>query len=731
MRKYPICIQHDVMDCGVACISMITRYYKCPYGIAELKETCVPNREGVSLKRIADTLEEIGFHTVGGRITLDTLQKAQLPVILHWEQRHFVVLYRIRRKCGKSIFWVGDPACGLVKYTQEEFLEKWISTRRGGEDRGIALLILPSELRKMRAAEARKSTLVSVLFPYVARYKHFFLQLSLGFGLLGAIQLTFPYFTKSIVDVGITSGDKYFIGLILVGQLVLLLSSTLVRMINNWILLHISTRINLSLVSDFLLKLMRLPMSFFDVRMTGDVVERIADHKKIENFIVSQLLTLIYACFTGVIFCFVLCSYHWTIFLVYAFGSLLYVCWLLFFLRKRKQLNYELFQVNATTNNVTYQLVNAMQEAKLQGCTQRRRWEWEDAKARQFEVNVRLLKMNQLQEIGSFFINESTNLLITFMAVSAVIEGQITLGMMLAIQYIIGQLSAPISQMISMVYSLQDVRISMERIDEIKQKKEESEGCVSMQAARRRPEAIRVEDLTFHYEGTSADVLRHVSLSIEPGQIVAIVGSSGSGKTTLLKLLLQYYTGYQGKIRVGDADLDTLRRDDWRSACSVVMQDSYIFSESIARNIATTDEEIDIRRMTRAAELANIASFIDGLPLKYDTRIGPEGRSLSQGQKQRILLARAIYKDGAYFFLDEATNALDATNERLILGNLESHLKGKTAIIVAHRLSTVRNADRIVVLERGEIVEYGTHAALVARQGTYYHLIRNQLELGL
>lgn len=729
MKHYLICMQHEAMDCGVACIAMVTAYYKCPYDIAELKEHCIPTREGVSMKRIAETLEDIGFHTVGGRIPVDTLRQAKLPVILHWEQRHFVVLYRIQATRRGLVFWVGDPACGLVKYGQEEFVEKWVSTRRGDENRGIALLILPGKLKQSDRKQQR-TTVFSAIMPYVARYKRFFLQLALGFGLLGCIQVVFPYFTKSIVDVGISSGDKHFIVLILVGQLMLLFSSTLVRILNNWILLHISTRINLSLVSDFLLKLMRLPMSFFDVRMTGDIVERIGDHKKIEDFIVSRLLSLIYSCFTGVVFCVVLCSYQPVIFAVYALGSTLYVCWLLFFLRRRKQLNYELFHVNADMNNVTYQLVNGMQEAKLQGCTRRRRWEWEDAKARQFEVNVRLLKMNQVQEIGSFFINESTNLLITFMAASAVVDGDITLGIMLAIQYIIGQLSAPISQVISLVYSLQDVRISLERIDEIKQKEEENSGCRPMADVPAGNMPLQVRSLTFRYAGSNADVLKHIDLEIPPRQTVAIVGSSGSGKTTLLKLLLQYYDTYEGDINLGGTELRGVNRDDWRGRCSVVMQDSYIFSESIARNIAVGEEEIDSKRLALAARLANITDFVEGLPLRYDTRIGPEGRSLSQGQRQRILLARAIYKDGDYFFLDEATNSLDATNERLILDNLSHYLKGKTAVIVAHRLSTVHHADKIVVLEKGEIVERGTHEDLVARKGTYYHLIRNQLELG-
>lgn len=732
MKKFPICLQQDSMDCGVACISMVTQFYNHYYNIPELKENCQPTREGVSLKRIADTLESLGFRTIGGRVTVATLQKAQLPIILHWEQRHFVVLYKIKQTSKGIVFYIGDPACGLMKYSLEEFQEKWISTRQANEDKGIALFILQNELQIQQGKnKKKKENLLKILFPYLQQYKKFFFQLILGFGVLSCIQLAFPYLTKSIVDVGVESGNKNFIVLILLAQLVLLLSSTFIRMINNWVILHISTRINLSLVSDFLIKLMKLPMSFFDTKMTGDIVERIGDHKKIETFIVSQLLTLIYSCFTGIIFSIVLYTYDITIFSIYIIGSICYLSWLFFFMEKRKQLNYELFKVNAATNNVTYQIVNGMQEAKLQGCTQRRRWEWEDTKAKQFEVNIKSLKLSQTQEIGSFFINESKDMIITFLAVSAVIDGQITLGMMLAIQYIIGQLSAPINQMVSLVYNIQDVRISLERINEIKSKQEENEKCKVLPETSLSNGTIHIRNLNFKYEGCYNNVLKNINLDIHRNKTLAIVGSSGSGKTTLLKLLLQYYSDYEGAISVNNVDLKNINRDLWRSQCSVVMQDSYIFSESIAKNIATADEDIDTKKLRYATDMANISEFIDNLPLKYNTQIGIDGRSISQGQKQRILIARAIYKNSNYFFLDEATNSLDATNEKIILNNLESYLANKTSIIVAHRLSTVKNADNIIVLDNGEIVESGTHETLIALKGHYYKLIKNQLELGM
>lgn len=729
MTKYPICFQQNIMDCGVACISMITQYYGAYYSLPELKNLCHPTHEGVSMKAISDTLEQLGFRTVGGRIPIDTLHKAQLPIILHWEQRHFVVLYKIKRKKKKYIFYIGDPACGLLKLSQEEFEEKWISTKRKGTECGIALFILESEL-KTHKKESHKTSLTRVILPYLLRYKRFFLQLVCGFTLLGAIQIALPYLTKSVVDVGVESGNKHYILLILFAQIVLLGSSTIATMLNNWIILHISTRINLSLVSDFLIKLMRLPMSFFDIQMTGDIVERIGDHKKIESFIVNQLLGSLYAGITGIVFSAILLNYHIGIFMLFLSGSMLYLLWLLLFIKRRKVINYELFKANAKSNAVTYQIVNAMQEAKLQGCTQRRRWEWENAKAHQFEINIKSLKLNQIQEIGSFFIKQATNFIITFLAVIAVINEELTLGTLLAIQFIIGQLSVPINQIINLIYTIQDVHISLERINEIKNKDNENAQCQHISMSEIAEDDINIEHLQYKYEGTSQNILHDINLCFKRNTTTAIVGCSGSGKTTLLKLILQYYSSYEGSIKLGKQELKSLNHDEWRNMCSVVMQESYIFSESIARNIVTSDEEINIERMRKATDIVNISDFIDSLPLKYDTKIGVDGRSLSQGQKQRILLARAIYKNAPFFFLDEATNSLDANNEREILNNLRDFLKEKTAIIVAHRLSTVKDANLIIVLDEGRIVETGTHEELIMRRGYYYKLIKNQLELG-
>ena len=573
---------------------------------------------------------------------------------------------------------------------------------------------------------------IRFLWKYLIKYKRFFGQLMLGLFIGSLLQLIFPFLTQAIVDTGIQGKDIGFIWLVLIAQMVLLFSRTAIDFIRRKILLHISTRINVSLISDFFIKLMKLPMKFFDTKLTGDLLQRIEDHRRIENFLTNQTISIVFSVFTFIIFSIVLFVYHLPIFAVFITGSILYGLWIRIFLKKRRLLDYKMFEQQGMNRNVVYQLITGMQEIKLQGCEQRKRWEWEDVQADLFDVNMQSLNLRQNQEAGGIFINELKNILVTVLAATAVINGSLTLGMMLSIQYIIGQLNSPVEQLMSFIYQWQDVSISLDRMNEIHTQQNDEGTGRSITALPRDVETdIHIRNVCFRYDGARPDyVLKGIDLHIPQGKVTAIVGASGSGKTTLIKLLLGYYMPNEGELLVGGENLSQFNPAWWRTQCGAVMQEGYLFSDTIARNIAVSDDEIDTDRLRHAAQTAHIAEYIEGLPLGYNTKIGQDGQGVSQGQRQRILIARVVYKNPPFVFLDEATNALDANNERAIVENLSEFYKGKTVVVVAHRLSTVKHADRIVVLEGGRIVETGTHAELTTRKGRYYELVRNQLELG-
>jgi ATP-binding cassette subfamily B protein len=699
-----------------------------------LSQICHVTSEGVSLLGISEAANDMGLHSVCVRTTIDNLSQAPLPCILHWNQNHFVVLYKVRK--GKR-FYVADPGKGLVSYSRDEFRNHWVSTRSGGEDKGIAMLLEPTPAFYSPKAEGNgedgkeNPRSFRFLFGYIREYKRYFGQVVLGLAVGSLLQLVLPFLTQSIVDVGIQNQNLGFIWLILLGQLMLTFSRTAIDFIRRWLLLHISMRINISLVSDFFIKLLKLPMSFFDTKLMGDLMQRMGDHGRVNSFLTGQTLSIAFSLFSFVVFSVVLLLYNGLIFAIFLIGSLLYGLWMMLFLRRRKVLDYELFEQQAINNNKTYEFITSMQEIKLQDCEQRRRWEWEDTQADLFAVQMKSLKLQQTQEAGSIFINEVKNIVITVVAAAAVIHGQMTLGMMLAVQYIIGQLNSPVEQLMSFFYSLQDVRISLERINEIHRVEDENGKTGLQTSLADNSRGIDIEGIMFKYDPHAlSKTLDSVTIHIPKGKVTAIVGASGSGKTTLVKLMLGYYPVLEGQILIGGTDINTLNKKWWRRQCGVVMQDGIIFSESIARNIAVDDGEIDNQRLLRAAQIACIHDYVMSLPLKYNTKIGRDGVGLSQGQRQRILIARAVYKNPDYIFLDEATNSLDANNERAIVENLDTFYRGKTVVIVAHRLSTVRNADQIVVIDHGKVVETGNHETLTAKRGAYYNLVKNQLELG-
>ena len=718
------------MQCGIACIQMVCCYFGRKYSTEFISQYCHSTTEGVSLLSISETVKEIGIKTISGRVETNQLVRVILPCILHWNQNHFVVLYKVKK--GKT-FYIADPAKGLVKYNLEEFKKHWVSTQSGGEEKGIAMFLEPTPAfyEKKMDEEPKEERSFKFLFGYIKQYRKYFGQIVLGLLVGSLLQLILPFLTQSIVDVGIKNQNIGFIWLILLGQLMLTISRTAIDFIRRWLLLHISLRINISLVSDFFIKLLKLPMSFFDTKLMGDLMQRMGDHNRVNSFLTQQTLSIVFSLFTFVVFSIVLLSYNWLVFAIFMFGSLLYGGWLALFLRRRKVLDYELFEQQAINNNKTYEFITSMQEIKLQDCEQRRRWEWEDVQADLFNVQMKSLKLQQTQEAGSIFINELKNIVITVVAATAVIHGQLTLGMMLAVQYIIGQLNSPVEQLMSFFYSVQDVRISLERINEIHRMDDENGKQGLETSVTDETKGIDMENINFKYDPHALKtIIDDVSLTIPKGKVTAIVGASGSGKTTLIKLMLGYYPVLGGQITIGGTDVNTLNKKWWRRQCGVVMQDGVIFSESIARNIAVDDKEIDKQRLQTAAEIACIHNYVMELPLKYNTKIGRDGVGLSQGQKQRILIARAVYKNPDYIFLDEATNSLDANNERMIVEHLDEFYKGKTVVIVAHRLSTVKNADQIVVLDKGKVVEIGNHETLTAKRGAYYNLVKNQLELG-
>ena len=723
--------QLDAMDCGPTCLRMIARYYGKNFSIQQLREQSYIQRTGVNLLGISTAAESIGMRTTGLRTTIERLkQQPKLPCILHWNQEHFVVLYRVEKKRGKSIFYIADPAYGLLKYKEEELKRCWISTQQGGLEKGIILLVEPTPHFYETDPIKYDNLSLWYLLHYIRPYRKVIVQLFCG--ILGGsiLQLIFPFLTQAIVDEGIGHRDLNFIQLVLIAQLMLMFSRTLIEVIRRFILLHVSTRMNVALISDFLSKLMKLPMRFFDSKLAGDLIRRIEDHGTIESFLTQSVLSMLFSALTIFIFGTVLAIYDWKIFLLFISFSMVYIIWIKIFMRKRADLNRKHFEQMSVHQNNLMQLIYGMQDIKLLGCERQKRWEWEDIQAILFRIRMNSLNLGQWQQVGGILINEVKNILITVMSATAVIQGDMSLGVMLSIQYIIGQMQNPVDLSVYFMQQAQDAQLSLERLGEIHGKDDEERGDKKYITDISDKGDIKLKDIQFTYGSEkSKKVIRGVNLHIPAGKTTAIVGLSGSGKTTLIKLMLGFYEPTGGEVRVGGNSLTDISFREWRRHCGVVMQEGFIFSDTIANNIALEDDTIDKKRLLYAVEMANIREFIESLPLRYNTRIGNTGQGLSQGQKQRILIARAVYRDPDYLFFDEATNALDTDNEKIIQRNMEQFFQNKTVVIVAHRLSTVKNANQIVVLKDGIITERGTHEELIASQGDYFQLVRNQLEL--
>lgn len=754
--NFPFYKQFDKMDCGPACLRMIAKYYGGDYALTYLREQSHITREGVSMLGISDAAETIGFRTLAVKVTAAILSgEAPLPCILHWNANHFVVLYKVKN----DVYHIADPAYGKLKLEKEVFMKGW----QGQSNNGIALLLEPTErfytFEDKPGANEKKG--FGFLMKYLRPYRKYVVQLFLSMLIGSLLALIFPFLTQALVDQGINHKNIGFVYLILISQLVLFVGSTAIEFIRGWVMLHMNSRINISIISDYLIKLMRLPIRFFDSKMIGDITTRISDHQRVQSFLTGPALSTLFSLVNLVIFVIILSVYSVKILAIFAIFSLCGVGWILLFLRHRKKLDYKRFQSMSDNQGVLFELISGMQEIKLNNCETTKRWGWERVQAKLFKLNIQGLALGQYQRMGSFVFNQLKNILISFVSAKEVINGSMTLGMMMSVSYIVGQLNSPIEQLLGFIQSAQDARISLDRLSEIHNKDEEDDGNEEHDFSlldidehgqmnyaeylldlkeedaetggrkRSMEPGIRLNNVSFQYDGpNSAYALKDVSITIPKGKVTAIVGTSGSGKTTLMKMLLKFYKPAEGSIEVSGIDMQNISAKRWRHKCGVVSQEGFIFNDTIAGNISVSDEVTDHGRLRKAVNIANIREFIEELPLSYNTKIGSSGNGISTGQKQRLLIARAVYKDPDYLFFDEATNALDANNERIIMQNLQEFFHGKTVLVIAHRLSTVKNADQIIVLEKGEVVECGTHESLIAENGRYFELIKNQLELG-
>jgi ATP-binding cassette, subfamily B, bacterial len=726
-KEFPYFRQLDYRDCGPTCLRMIAKHYGKTFSREFLRDKASITKTGVTMAGIAEAAEAIEMRTLGMRISLESLvAEAPTPFIVPWRQKHFVVVY----KTSKTKIYVADPAQGLLIYSHEDFKKAWTNTT---DDTGFVLLLEASPQFYALAEDKTKTKGFSFLLPYFRPYKKLIRQLFIGLIVATIIQFILPFLMQSVVDVGVNNRNISFIYLILISQLVLIFSQTLVSIFREWLLIHITSRFNIKMISDFLFKMLKLPVSYFDTRNTGEHLQRIQDHTRIQNFVSSSTLNMIFSMITFVIFNCILAYYNLKIFFVFIVGAILYVGWTFFFLKKRAALDYKRFDEASQSQNSLIQIINGVKEIKINNSQRKNRWKWEYNQISLFKTSLSTLKLAQYQSIGATFINEIKNIVITFLAAKAVVDGNLTLGMMISTQYIVGQLNLPLSNFIIFIQTWQDAKISLERLSQVHTRDDEDLATAKKSNELPNTKTIEIKDLSYRYGGKSTPfVLKNINCIIPEGKTTAIVGASGSGKTTLMKLLLKFYEPTSGSINIGSVDLNNINNDFWRLNCGAVMQDTFMFNDTIAGNISESEqnEMIDRDKLNNAAFVSNIGDFIQRLPNKYNTELGTSGIRLSGGQEQRIMIARAVYKDPFYLFFDEATSALDANNEKVIMENLNAFITDKTAIIVAHRLSTVKNADNIIVLENGEIVEQGNHENLTTLRGKYYELVKNQLELG-
>jgi ATP-binding cassette subfamily B protein len=725
------------MDCGPTCLKMVCEYFGRNYDIDHLRNLCHLTKQGATMQGMSKASEMIGLRSLAVNISINQLKKsAPLPCILHWTQNHYVVLFDIQEQKNKTKYVIGDPAFELITIEEEEFLDSWISNN----NKGICLLFEKTgEFKESVSQEKKSLTSFSSVFKYLRPFRAK-MAIVLGSLLAGTfLTLTIPFLMQNMVDGGILAKNYSVINLVLLAQFVIFSASIINEFFRTRILLHINNKITIDILSDFLIKIFRLPIRFFDSKTVGDLSQRIADHGKVQGFLTGTSITIVFSLVNLVVYTVVLLYYKVSVFFIFLIFTIAGILWILLFLKKRKNLDFLRFQKNAENQNVVYELISSMQEIKVHNIEQKKRWKWEKSQKDLNLLNIKSLDLNQLQSAGSSLLLHFKNIIITFVCAKSVIEGEMTLGIMMSVSFLIGQMRTPVEQILSFIVTAQDAKLSFIRLQEIHQIKDEDDADLLnkpfeyFEATLRGNEAeggILIKDLSFSYDKNGEEVLKNINLLIPEKKTTAIVGTSGSGKTTLLKMLLKFYQPDSGQISINGMDLEAIPASTWRSNCGIFMQEGHIFNDSIAENVAPGEDLPDIGKVDEALKAANIYDYVVNLALKHDTKIGSEGLGLSVGQKQRILIARAIYKNPRFIFFDEATSSLDANNEKAIMNNLREFFKDKTVITVAHRLSTVAHADNIIVMEQGEIIEQGTHAGLISKQGAYYHLIKNQLELG-
>lgn len=731
-----IILQHDQMDCGAASLAMVASAHGKHYTLQHLREECFITRNGVSLLGIKEAAFQIGLECTPAKLSLNRLQDEdiQLPAILHWNKNHFVVLAKISRNIitGKKKFHIADPAHGMIKLNEARFKQSWLADA----DNGIAIFFKPTEKFYEKELPEEQKITINFLLKYLKPYRRQLGWMSLLLFLGSALTLVFPFLTEMLIDKGVNAKNMNFIYVILLAQLGVFMGTITIDIFRNWLMLTVGTKLSIQIISDFLKKILKLPLRFFDTKMMGDFQQRIQDNERIEEFLTSQSLTTFFSIITFSVFFGVLWYYDVKILLVYLIMTIIAIGWSLFWMKRRKELDYFKFQNQSQNQESIYEIIRGITEMKLNNFENFKRNEWVKIQEKLFKTNIRILKVNQFQASGFEFINQTKNIFVTFLAAAYVVQGTMTLGELLSVSYIIGQMNSPLSQLLTFFRSLQDAKLSLERLNEVQNHpEEENEQLKPLNTADEKSvgftRGIRLKNLSFQYEGPKSPfVLRNIDMVIPEGKITAIVGASGSGKTTLMKLLLKFYEPTNGAIYYNNDDILNLSAKSIRNNCGIVMQDGYIFSDTVMRNIATSEIDIDRAKLDNATKVANIQDYIQGLPLGYNTKIGSAGNGISGGQKQRFLISRAVYKDPKYIFFDEATSALDAENEKIIHENLQEFFEGKTVLLIAHRLSTVKNADQIIVLKDGQIVETGNHQELVSKKGNYFHLIKNQLELG-